>query len=83
MKIILKTYIISLLPPNRPLIHDSKTLSQTFLKTLLNLQNNSTKTISLHKNIFYVELIATQLKWYSLVQNKFVLDPDVGTSGWA
>ncbi len=83
MKIILKTYIIRLLPPNRPLIHDSKTLSQTFLKPLFNLQNNSTKTISLHKNIFYVELIATQLKWYSLVQHKFVLDPDVGTSSWA
>ena len=83
MKIILKTYIISLLPPNRPLIHDSKTLSQTFLKTLLNLQNNSTKTISLHKNIFYVELVGTQLKWYSLVQNKFVFYTNIGTSSWA
>ena len=80
MKIILKTYIISLLPPNGPLIHDSKTLPQTLFKSFLNIQNDSSQTIPLHKNIFHKELIRSKFKTHALVQDKFVLNSDVCTS---
>jgi hypothetical protein len=80
MKIILKTNIIRLLPPNWSLIHYGKTLPQTFLKTFFNLQNDRTKAISLHKNVFHVELIWAKFKTHTLVQDKFVLNSDICTS---